>query len=470
MSTHIVRGTKIVRIARRVSGQLLQLTVFEVPMEIMEGLTRPGTSGNDAPGLNSGSTASSKTSPMKGGVADESRLISVTKYPPPTLRVVGYDPRTRRKLVCIAPAEAVTEISGGVYSPYLDPAKRRELAKMLCEALLLVFPRGKPFELLVPWSGADPEAMSAAVMGDKGSWRTAEESSKKRAGKFFRAGLRVGKLDLVVTAYSPVVGGNTGVQDGKAMQKELMELPITLNFYSNGTSQTCDVVITKQQQIERIGHTITSVADGPPRAAAVRRFCKFFKAEHVEMNGKVKLVVALLPPDKGFLVDYENVGLPYPGEDTKPVGVPAPFIPLDQQGKFLHRCAATLSSKSGDVPDTAYVVNFYTKSKETGIERGMVIKFYDTKQSEYSILHVGAAELQRICERNEDPEIIHDLIETKKRLDKQPKVDELEEGLESLTEKGEFGLELQQLSLKLIEYVLDELCVMSDAMNKTVLR
>jgi hypothetical protein len=541
-----MRGTKIVRIARRVSGQLLQLTVFEVPEEILESeelkespTTLPGASPSSRPGTSTSTKADTMLqlafSPVTSNhtqneIADETRPLSqhaqrsdgkpgtansiagtntaaaatatatatatasststksgraatptatkssVTKHTAPTLRVIGYDPRSRRKLVCIAPAQAVLEVAGGPYSNFLDPLRRRELARLLCESLLLVFPRGKPFELFVPWSGADTDAMSAAVMGDKGSWRNPAENTKKRAGKFFRAGLRVGKLDLVVTAYSPVISGSTSVSDGKAKAQELLEMPITFNFYSNGSCQSIDVIVTKQEQIDRIGHTITSVADGAARAAAVRRFCRFFQAEHkADDKGQQQvLTVQLLASDKGYLGDYRNVGLPPPGEDTRPVGIPAVFAPLDIKGKLLHQCAVSLPIKGGIVPSDEkektkeYVVSMYTKSVDLGAEKGLVLKLYDPKISDYSILHIGTPELLKMCMRGNTPTLLEELHRAKLAVDKLPKVSELEAGLESLTEKGEVTVDLQRLNQTLVEYVLADLCVTNDAMNKTV--
>ena len=41
--------------------------------------------------------------------------------------------------------KASTELAGGGYSPFLEPERRRELAKIICEALLLSFPKYKGF-------------------------------------------------------------------------------------------------------------------------------------------------------------------------------------------------------------------------------------------------------------------------------------------------------------------------------------
>ena len=82
------RGKKIVRLVRRVSGMLLQLTIFELPASVVE-----------AANLNATIYEPENT---ETGYAEEREVTKrLEKFPPPAFRIVGYDPRSKKK-VCIA--------------------------------------------------------------------------------------------------------------------------------------------------------------------------------------------------------------------------------------------------------------------------------------------------------------------------------------------------------------------------------
>ena len=82
---------------------------------------------------------------------------------PPELKLIAYDPKDQRKIPVNLPKEAILELAGGEYSLDLDPSRRRELARLVCESLLLIFPLDLPYDVFLPWSGADPEEMAAAI-------------------------------------------------------------------------------------------------------------------------------------------------------------------------------------------------------------------------------------------------------------------------------------------------------------------
>jgi hypothetical protein len=66
---------------------------------------------------------------------------------------------------------------------------------------------------------------------------------------------------------------------------------------------------------------------------------KYFKSELVDDPSdplKKLLTVELLDAEFGFLCDYLDVGRPQV-EDSRPVGVPAVFMPLDRCGYLIHR-------------------------------------------------------------------------------------------------------------------------------------
>ena len=52
---------------------------------------------------------------------------------------------------------------------------------------------------------------------------------------------------------------------------------LAVTFYHHRLEQTVEVILTKQQQTDRIGHPIATVPDGAPRQAAIRRLCRSFE-------------------------------------------------------------------------------------------------------------------------------------------------------------------------------------------------
>ena len=77
--------------------------------------------------------------------------------PPPTIRFVGYNPRTGHTSILIVPSRAVAEvIEGGAHSLLLAPGKRFDLARAVSAQLHLEFPRNAPPELVLPWSEKQP--------------------------------------------------------------------------------------------------------------------------------------------------------------------------------------------------------------------------------------------------------------------------------------------------------------------------
>ena len=160
------RGIKISRQVRRVNGVLMQLTTFEV------------------------ATSKEHRAAIQGSVdlveSGEERAIPL--FEPPTLKIIGYNPRSKRKTTYIAPPAAILEVAGGVHSPYLDPKRRRELARIAGDALALKFPKDGPPELVMAWSGSSKEfAAAASAVAKAGKVaRSSAEAVLKRTGKLFR--------------------------------------------------------------------------------------------------------------------------------------------------------------------------------------------------------------------------------------------------------------------------------------------
>lgn len=535
-----LRGKKILRLARRVSGVILQLTVFEVPPVDKKTLKKMRTGIDFDEDEEGGKKRTRKVINDEGEEVEEpigdddedededaakgKSLLSKTKiahFEAPTLRVIGYDSRSKRKVVYIATPELLVEKAGGPYSPYLDPNKRRDLAKILCESLQLIFPRSKPFELFVPWSGSGSNAAATQqVTGEKLTWRSGADRVIKRSGKIFRSAMRISKLELLVTLYVQDVpqsvtlnkeleegGGGKGTDESKNAEdggedggyeegdgdaedlkrkKEEREkkkkeedfevyVPeepkkqLICNFYSTHASEATELVVSEEEQIKRLGKPLLEFTEGIIRATAVRRFCRYFHADLIEdpkdMFKKV-LKVQLIKPRKDFVQDYRQVGVQPPGEDIRPVGYPQVFLPLNTCGRMLHRRGMTLTNQTNkNLPPLEYVVTVYTKTVVEGPERGLVVKMYERGHSETAILHLGTAELQRLITEVQEPDLLKDIVHAKNAVDNDH-LDNLEEDFVSLTTKGDKEVEYKKLVDYLIDIVLAQLGVKSNPEEK----
>lgn len=395
----------------------------------------------------------------KGFVEQRLKTTVLERYPPPAFRIVGYDPKSKRKLTLGVEPQAIIEVSGGVFSPYLEPEKRKELARVVCDSLVLIFPSGKPFELLVPWSGAKKDISTAIVSssdttkGGKMSERSGAERVLKRPGRLFRSAMRISKYELLVSMYAHTISQAADSEENTDNRQ------LIFNFYSPAVSEAVEVVVTETQQIERLGRPVLHFGEGAQRAVAIRRLCKYFRAEIIEdvMDPQKKtLVVVLLPSDKGYITDYIQVSVPSPGEDVRPVGIPGVFFPLNTCGKALHREGMSLENRDRAQPNKDFLVTVYTKSPAENTERGLVIKLYDRAVSETAILHLGASELIRICNHFDEPDLLRDLVYAQNEEDAL-KLDEIENGFAELTAKGELQRKTNALIARVMQIVLNDL-------------
>lgn len=190
-------------------------------------------------------------------------LKNVTRWPVPAFRIVAYDPRSRRKVPLGVEPQAVLEVCGGEFSPYLDPEKRLDLAKIICDTLVLVFPSGRPFEVIVPWSGAKKEISTATVSKDetKMSTRASADRVVQRKGKLFRSVLRITKNELLVSVYAHTLSNVSDDPNGRAL---------LFNFYSPAVSQSTEILVSEPEQVERIGRPVLHFSEGSMRSTAVR--------------------------------------------------------------------------------------------------------------------------------------------------------------------------------------------------------
>jgi hypothetical protein len=171
------RGRKLLRLARRVSGLLLHLTVFEV-LELPP--TSPGQ--EQVPASQDEEGSSQEHQVLQGNE------LPIKKHVAPALRIVSYDPLSKHKASCVVSPMAVLETVGGPYSAYLEADKRTELARVVAKHLSLCFSSSKGFDLILPWSGYDQQN-NATNVNNITPARANEERVLRRKGRFFREGI-----------------------------------------------------------------------------------------------------------------------------------------------------------------------------------------------------------------------------------------------------------------------------------------
>jgi len=477
------RGKKIIRMVRRVNGLLLQLVVFELPAQVAEAAYSRTKAqllhsaealilqNNAAAAAAANATAQAGTgmdssqqllvvsdgqhtdeSQYKKFAEDRISTLILEKYDPPAFRIVAYDVQSKRKATLGVEPQAVIEVSGGIYSPFLNPSRRKELARVVCDSLIVLFPSSRPYEIVVPWSGAKKEISTATAptKGSKASTKSGAERVLNRPGRLFRSAMRICQYELLVSVYSHVISEVANTEDNHDNRQ------LIFNFYSPAVSDAVEVCVSETGQIERLGVAVMKLTEGAQRAIGIRRLCRWFRAEIIEDildSTKKTLYVVLLPPSKGFLSDYQEVSVPGPGEFVRPVGVPGVFFPLDTCGRPLHRVGMTLQNRQRTQPDRDFLITVYTKSMAENPERGLVIKLYDRSVCETSILHVGASELIRLCNAADEPDLLRDMVYAKNEEDGLH-LDEIESGFSQLTLKGEMERATKLLVDKLVVDVM----------------
>lgn len=455
------RGSKIIRIIRRISGLLMQLTVFELsknysqnslesnPIEgvIIKGIKIRRRDKNDSDDEDEERKERDEDEEINEIIRKSNEIIPVLKEIPPAFRILGYDPRSKRKVSIIIEPQAVVEVAGGPYSPYLDQDKRKTLAKIICDALTLYYPpttgastsslmdklnnsaNSSPFELVLPWSGAKDGTIGSAIATTSGTVSTKSTSERvhKRTGRIYRAVNKIGKYEVILSIF--ILSKNKEEAIRTRNPNDLI-----FNFYFPTTSFGLDLLVTEQEQIVRIDKPLLEFPEGTIRAAAIRHICKFFLIEkkkeapliqekngeknsnkdvdnqekkeantnNTENNSKVEenpFTVRLLPTNLFYLNNYNEIQLnDMPGQDIRPVGIPNVFFPLDTCGRILFKGGKTLINFKENNTRREFLVIIYTKSHSEGPERGLVVKLYDRMNSLLSILHIGPSYLITICE------------------------------------------------------------------------
>jgi len=380
----------------------------------------------------------------------------------PPLRVVGYDPRSKKRAILLIPPNAVAEVAGGGYSQYLAEDRRRELGRIICESLQLTIPRGGGFELLLPWSGLN----SSKVVGSdasKLSWRSSADRVLQRSGKLFRAGIRLFQYDIIVSVYATLLTNGSASEQDKT---------IIINFYAAVASEATEMSLSEDKQREYMGKPLMDFMPGDTRGVAIRNLCKYFRpniSEDPSDSTKKILAVEMLPKRKGFISDYKEVGLPPPEADLRAAGVPAVHMPPDATGDLMFRSNRKIFKKELDtVTKNEYVMSVYTKTKGCGPERGVVTKVYDSELCQTIVLHYGPMEVLRLCEEADQPDLLRDIVTAREQVRDGPK-DSVEEGFVSLTEKGETVKTIKHCTDILSQFIMNDVGLMENSQGERIL-
>jgi hypothetical protein len=467
------RGKKILRAAKRVSGVLLQLIVFELPLTDAEEQqqfeeemdrdraaaaeleraeearaalserpdtaltaadadagTRPGTAEAAGTGTGTGGGDDDEEEEVEYTRPKRRQRIKLEKCLAPSFRIVGFDPRSKLKCTYIVTNEATIEIAGGAYSMFLNKDKRRELARIVCDGLQCIFEPGS-FQLFLAFAGAVAFETGAPPI-ERRSARASADQVAVRPGKIFRSAMRISDLDLLVTIYA--TPPDPEAREGGEQHA------IMCTFYIQAATKGVDIAVSEKIQKEYLGKPLVKIQEGLPRAMSIRKLCHYFKAklrDDRKNQGCKLLLVDLLPLKGGFIQEFRQVGMPKPGQDIRPVGCPAIFMPPDTCGVLLHRRGTRLFDKILKAKtDVEYVVSVHTKSAQEGCERGLVVKIYDRGGSSTMILHIGPSEISRLMLRAGQMGLLAD-IAAAREADTDSARDALEANFETLTEKSE---------------------------------
>jgi hypothetical protein len=472
------RGRKVLRMSRRISGVLMYISVFELPMQkeeepekTKEALTQeadakandqnkskdnldgnPENQGINEEEKEEGKPATSKTPPEEA-----EQVVTDLGYTPPSFRIICYDARTKRKTVTLASPEAITEAAGGKNSPFLADNKREALATLVCNCLQIYYFKDREPEVCIPWFGSIYTIEKSIEDKDKIllSWKP--KFVKTRPGKIYSERLLMGKLEVIISFYNnrtPKI-----MEDGS----EGWELGVIANVYCGACPAAPDLPITENEQTARLGKPLLHFPEGNIRQTTCRRLAKFVQGEVVislEDNKTKLLKLWLMGAKFGFLTEYGLVRPFRPGEYMeRPVGYPTVFMPLDTCGVCIARRGMTLDNRNSITRGKVdCIVTVYTKQKTTGPERGLVIKCYERSSSYTGTLHISPSELMWQLERYGAPNLLKEIVVAKDDADSEI-LDPFEENFEALTAKGEKLNKYRLIVNKLVEIVLNDIGV-----------
>ena len=341
------RGRKLLRKGVKVSGVLLQVQVFEI------------------------------------------MPLDDTENKAPSLRFLAYDPATGNKMVLEVPGAAVEEVIPKERTNLItENSNRYALADEVCANLKLLFPRGMPPELVLPWSGGGEIGL---VDGDdSASTRPIEEKNKRSTDLLMRAGFALQHLDGH-TSYDAIVS--------VFVHKEV-EDALRINIYVPRISESCEIAVLESEQRQVLnGRKALSYPRGEPIVTAlgnVVRCLKLSIQDDAKIAKKRNLVATFI----------HKVGKPWHAAYTRletddeivdrPTGqAGVVFIPADTRGDLVIR-------KGIKVSNLEVLVSVSTRAKGEEAGHGLVFEAYDPQTSVTSTLHVVAGELKRLVNFRED--------------------------------------------------------------------
>jgi len=341
------RGRKLLRKAIKVSSVLLQVQVFEIM-------------------------------PLDG-----------TEFKAPSLRFLAYDPATGHKMVLEVPGAAVEEtIVKEKKDLITETSNRYALADEICANLKLLFPRGMPPELVLPWSGG--RDMDDLGDDDSKNKRPVDEKNKRSTDLLMRAGFSLQHLDGHVT-YDAIVS--------VFVHKEVDDA-LRVNIYVPRISESCEITILEpNQRLVLHGRKAMSYPRGEPIITAMGSIIRCLKLsiqDDAKIDKKKNLVATFIYKEgKPWHAAYMRLET----DDAivnRPVGQGnVVFIPADTRGDLILRKGVKISNME-------LLVSVSTRAKGERAGHGLVFEAYDPDTSVNIILHVVAGELKRIVNGRED--------------------------------------------------------------------
>jgi hypothetical protein len=395
------RGKKLLRLVSRVSGLVLQLVVFEV--------------------------------------------VSIDDGEPPFVRVLGYDPRTKVTATLAVDWDWVTEIAGGPHSLYLDKARRKELARIVIDRLVVIRRRGHPFELTtVDALRASKLKRDCQIAGEISTEDA--NSVLRRSGRIARFGVRISGLQLVVTFFAIKADSRS----------DETECDVAVNLYSVARSLSYELVISVNKQRECLRQPVIAFKEGNVRLTALRHVCKFLKVSFVQTvpdSKESRLIAELLPVSREFLASYDGVSGFHDVDLNidRPLGFPVVFLPLSSCGDLIHQQVIQLPVE-GMLLHMTSIMSVFTKAVGLSPEKGVVMRLYDSVDRRTITMHLGPYQLLQSCEM--DPLLLPNLALAYADLEIFPKLDPQENVLESLTTRDDTKTHLHGLVQRLAELIV----------------
>ena len=390
--------------------------------------------------------------------ADEKSIHPTTAVP--WFRIVGYDPKTKATAVFVAEPEYIVQVAGGVHSGYLDISRRKELARIVCESLTVVQRRGMPFEL----SPRQQTYMKSFQRGKSGIHTDDGDSIQvsRRRGKIGRFASNVSGIHVVLTFYSI-----QGTHPSRQIFESDASHDLIVNVYSQQRSWSRDLVISTQEQVERIGRSVLSYKDGLARTTALRHLSTFITLTAENSLGNdlsPEMVAALLPTSQEFLPHYENLKIVDPGVESRPIGAPVVFLPLNTCGDLVHRRIVSMFVIGVDRNET-FIISVHCKAPAIGPEKGLVVKLYESVSRQTVVMHIGPVQLERSCAAAGRVDLLQAVAVSFINTAAFRRLDPTEQSLLGLTEQGDELNHREHLLHELVDILLEDMEIRLGELN-----